>query len=88
MMRSCVAIFVPNCGNCRYQVSQVRSLVHSIYMDIGAGSQITFFSITGQQWQNLGKKWRKARRFMRADSEDDRKPETPLSSIPEAPLST
>ena len=24
-------------------------------MDIGAGSQITFFSITGQQWQNLGK---------------------------------
>ena len=59
--------------NCRYQVSQVRSLIHSIYMDIGAGSQITFFSITGQQWQDLGKKWRRARRFLRADSEDDRK---------------
>ena len=42
-------------------------------MDIGAGSQITFFSITGQQWQNLGKKWRRARRSLRADSEDDRK---------------
>ena len=72
MMRSCVAIFVPNCGNCRYQVSQVRSLVHSIYMDIGAGSQVTFFSIT--QWQNLGKNGEDS------DSEDDQKPEAPLST--------
>ena len=63
------------------KLSQVRSLVHSIYMDIGAGSQITFFSITGpQQWQNLGKKWRRAHRFLLADSEDDRKPEAPLST--------